>query len=158
MAEPTPFLPPFFLRPEISLFWGTSTAITPAGTQNVLLTLVGRKYSTGSSLLTSSLLMTLTHLSFYIDLLAVAPPLISFAASSLAFSCSWEELQNLDSDHLLILLSVLSLVFTPSSVPLPSIFRKLFEMTFPSTLILTVLLQRNTCLFLFSLLLLSLPL
>ena len=44
------------------------------------------------------------------------------------------------------------------SVPLPSIFRKLAGMTLPSTLTLTVLLQRNTRLFLFPLLLLSLPL
>ena len=48
--------------------------------------------------------------------------------------------------------------FAPTSVPLPSIFRKLAEMTLPSTLTLTVLLQRNTRLFLFPLLLLSLPL
>ena len=39
MAEPTPFLTPFFPPPEISSFWGTSTAITPSGTQEVLPTL-----------------------------------------------------------------------------------------------------------------------
>ena len=33
MAEPIPSLPPFFPPPEISLFWGTSIAITPSGTQ-----------------------------------------------------------------------------------------------------------------------------
>ena len=48
--------------------------------------------------------------------------------------------------------------FTSTSVPLPSIFRKLAGMTLPPTLTLTVLLQRNTPLFLFPLLLLSLPL
>ena len=38
MAEPTRFLPPLFPPPEISSFWGTSIAITPSGTQEVLLT------------------------------------------------------------------------------------------------------------------------
>ena len=87
-------------------------------------------------------------------------PDISFAPSTLAFSCSWEVLQDLGSDHLPILLSIpLSLwSFTPTSVPLPSIFRKLTGMALPLTLTLTVLLQRNTRLFLFPLLLLSLPL
>ena len=43
---------------------------------------------------------------------------ISFAPSSLAFSCSWEVLQDLGSDHLPILLSVpLSLVFRPNECP-----------------------------------------
>ena len=64
-------------------------------------------------------------------------------------------LQDLGSDHLPILPSVpLSPVFLPTSVPLPSIFRKLAGMTLPCTLTLTVLLQRNTRLFLFPLLLL----
>ena len=44
----------------------------------------------------------------------------------------------------------------PTSVPFPSIFRKLAGMALPPTLTLTVLLQRNTRLFLFPLLLLSL--
>ena len=53
------FLFTFF--PKISSFWGTSIAITPSGTQEVLLIPAGRKYLTGSSLLTSSPSMTLTH-------------------------------------------------------------------------------------------------
>ena len=86
-------------------------------------------------------------------------PDISFAPTTLAFSCSWEVHQDLGSDHLPILLSIpLSPVFWPSERPLPSIFRKLAGMTLPPTLTLTVLLQRNTRLFLFPLLLLSLPL
>ena len=48
--------------------------------------------------------------------------------------------------------------FAPTSAPLPSIFRKLAGMALPPTLTLIVLLQRNTRLFLFPLLLLSLPL
>ena len=85
---------------------------------------------------------------------------ISIAPSSLAFSCSWEVLQDLGSDHLPILLSIpLSLrSFTPTSAPLPSTFRKLAGMALPHTLTLTVPLQRITRLFLFPLLLLSLPL
>ena len=55
MAEPTPFLPPFFPPPEISSFWGTSITITSFGTQEIRSTPAGRKYSTGSSPLTSSL-------------------------------------------------------------------------------------------------------
>ena len=86
-------------------------------------------------------------------------PDISFAPSTLAFSCSWEVLQDLGSDHLPILLSIpLSPVFRPNERPLPSIFRNLAGMALPLTLTLTVLLQRNTRLFLFPLLLLSLPL
>ena len=73
MAEPTPSLPEFFSPPEISSFWGTSIAITPSGTQEVFLTPAGRKYLTGSSLLTSSPSMTLTHPPFSIAPLAVAP-------------------------------------------------------------------------------------
>ena len=88
MAEPTPFLPQFFPPPEIFSFWGTSIAISPFGTQEVLSTTAGRKYSTGSSTLTSSSSMTLTHLHFSIAPLAVAlsltspllPPLLPFLA------------------------------------------------------------------------------
>ena len=72
MAEPTPFLPLFFSPPEIASFWGTSIAINPSETQEVLPTSAGRKYSTGSSPLTSSPSMTLTHPPFYIASLAVA--------------------------------------------------------------------------------------
>ena len=75
MAEPTPFLPQFFPSPEISSFWGTS--IISYGTPEVLPTPVGRKYSTGSSPLTSSSSMTLTHPPFYIAPLAVTPLLTS---------------------------------------------------------------------------------
>ena len=92
-------------------------------------------------------------------LLHRSSPDISFAPSTLALSCSWEVLQDLGSDHLPILLSIpLSPIYPPTSVPLPSIFRKLPGMTLPPTLTLTVLQQRNTRLFLFSLQLLSLPL
>ena len=92
-------------------------------------------------------------------LLHRSSPDISFSPSSLAVSCSLEVLLDLGSDHLPILLSVLFLrSFTPKSVPLPSIFRKLAGMTLPPTLTLTVPLHRNTRLFLLALLLLFLPL
>ena len=77
MVEPTPFFSPFFPPPEISLFWGTSIAITPFGTQKVLPTTEGREYLTGSSLLTSSPSMTLTHPPFSIAPQEVAPLLTS---------------------------------------------------------------------------------
>ena len=156
MAEPTPYLFPFFLPPEISLFWGTSISITPSGIQEVLPTPVRRKYSTGSSLLIS-LSMTLTCLPFCIG--SRSSPDICFAPSCLALFCSWEVLQDLGSDHLPIVPSVsLSLrSFAPTSVILLSTFRKLAGMTLPYTLTLTLLSHRNTPLFLFHLPLLSLP-
>ena len=73
MAEPIPSLPQFFPPPEISSFLGISIAITLSGTQEVLLTPAGSKHSTGSSSLTSSPSMTLTHPPFFIVPLAVAP-------------------------------------------------------------------------------------
>ena len=159
MAEPTP-LPQFFPPPEISSFCGTSIAITRFGTQEVLPTPVGRKYSTGSSPQTSSPSMTLTHPPFSIDPLAVAPLLTSpllpllflFLAPGRCFR-TW-----VLPTYQFFYLSLSLRSFTPSSVPLPSIVRKLAGMTLPPTLTLTVLLQRNTRLFLFPLQLLSLPL
>ena len=53
-------------------------------------------------------------------------------------------------------LSLFLLPIAPTSAPLPSTFRKLAGMTLPPTLTLTVFLRRNTRLFLFPLLLLSL--
>ena len=94
-------------------------------------------------------------------LLHRSSPDISFALCTLAISCFWEVLQDLGSDHLPILLSIpLSPVFRPNKRPLPSIFRKLAGMALPLTLTLTLSLpqQRNTRLFLFPLLLLSLAL
>ena len=76
MAEPIPSLPPFFPPPEISSFWGTSIAITPSWTQEVLPIPAGRKYSTGSFLLTSSPLMTLTQTPFSIASLLTSPLLL----------------------------------------------------------------------------------
>ena len=156
MAEPIPSLPQFFPPPEISSFWGTSIAITPSGTQEVLLTPVGRKYSTGSSLLTSSPSMTLTHPLFSIVPLAVAPLLTSplllllllFLAPGRCFR-TW-----VLTTYQFFYLSLSLQSFAPTSVPPPSIFRKLAGMALP----LTVFLQRNTRLFVFLLLLLSLPL
>ena len=52
-------------------------------------------------------------------------PDISFAPSTLAFSCSWEVLQDLGSDHLPILLSIpLSPVFCPNEHPPSFNFQK----------------------------------
>ena len=156
MAEPTPFLPPFFPPPEIFSFWGTSIAITHSGTQKVSSTPMERKYLTGSSLLTSSHSITLTHPSFYIAPLEVAPfltspllpPLFPFLAPGSSFR-TWAL-----TTYQFFNLSLSLRSFPLTSVLLPSTFRKLTGMT----LTLTVLLQRNTRLFLFSLLLLSSPL
>ena len=155
MAEPTPFLPPFF-PPEISLCWETLIAITPSGSQKVLPTLVGRKYSIGSSPLTSSPSITLTCLLFSLASLAVAPPLTFplfpplslFLAHGKCFR-TWVLIT-----YQFFYLSLSLRSFSPTSVLLPSIFRKLAGITLLFTLTLTVLLQRNTRLFLFPLLLL----
>ena len=160
MAEPIPSFPQFFPPPEISSFWGTSIAITRFGTQEVLPTPAGRKYSTGLSPQTSSPSMTLTHPPFSIAPLAVAPLLTSplllllllFLAPGRCFR-TW-----VLAIYQFFYLSLSLQSFAPTSVPLPSIFRKLAGMALPSTLTLTVLLQRNTRLFLFPLQLLSLPL
>ena len=155
MAEPIPSLPPFFPPPEISSFWGTSIAITPSGTQKVLPTPVGRKYSTGSSLLTSSPSMTLTHPPFSIAPLLTSPLLLLlllFLAPERCFR-TW-----VLTIYQFFYPSLSLRSFTPTSIPLPSIFRKLAGMALPPTLTPTVLLQRNTRLFLFPMLLLSLPL
>ena len=121
MAEPIPFLPPFFPPSEISLFWETSIAITSFGTQESLPTFARRKYSTGSSPLTSCPSMTLTHPPFSIAPLLTSP----LPSLLLSFSCSWEVLQDLGSDHLPILLSVpLSLVSHPNERPPSFNFQK----------------------------------
>ena len=160
MAEPISFLPPFFPPPEISSFWGTSIAITPSGTQEVLPTPAGRKYSTGSSPQTSSPSMTLTHPPFSIAPLAVAPLLTSpLLLLLLPFSARGRCFRTWVLTIYQFFYPSLSLrSFAPTNVPLPSIFRKLAGMTLPLILTLTVLQQRNTRLFLFPLLLLSLPL
>ena len=142
-----------FHPPEISSFWGTSIAITPSGTQEVLPTSAGRKYSTGSSPLTSSPSMTLTHPPFSIAPLLTSP-LLPLLLPFLAPGRCYRTL--VLTTYLFFYLSLSLRSFAPTSVPLPSIFRKLAEMALPPTLTLTVLLQRNTRLFLFPLLLLFL--
>ena len=160
MAEPIPFLPQFFPPPEISSFWRTSIAITPSGTQKVLPTPVGRKYLTGLSPPTSSSSMTLTHPPFSIAPLAVAPlltsPLLLLLLPFLAPGRCFRTWVLTTYQFFYPSLSLRSIA--PTNVPFPSTFRKLAEMALPPTLTLTVLLQRNTRLFLFPLLLLFLPL
>ena len=67
-----------------------------------LLTLVGRKYSIGSSLVD---LLSLNDPNTLILLHRFSGD-ISFATLFLALSCSWEVLQDSDSDHQAILLTV----------------------------------------------------
>ena len=125
----------------------------PSGTQEVLPTPAGRKYSTGSSLLTSSPSMTLTHPPFSIAPLLTSPLvllLLLFLAPGRCFR-TW-----VLTTYQFFYLSLSLRSFTPTSAPLPSIFRKLAGMVLPLTLTLTVLQQRNTLLF--PLLLLSLTL
>ena len=113
MAEPTPFLPPFFPPPEMSSIWGTSIAITPLGLKSHFRPPRGRRFDW---VISSDLLPlndpdtpTLLHRS---------SPDKFFAPSSLALSCSWVMLQHLGSDHLPILLSIpLSPVFFPNERP-----------------------------------------
>ena len=160
MAKPIPSLSQFFPPPEISSFCETSIAITPSGTQEVLPTPAGRKYSTGSSLLTSSPSMAPTHPLFYIAPLAISPLLTSPSLLLLLPFLAHERCYRtwVLTIYQFFYLSISLRSFTPTSVPLPSTFRKLAGMALPPTLTLTVLQQRNTRLFLFPLLLLSLPL
>ena len=126
MAEPTPFLPPFFPSPQISLFWGTSTAITTFGTQEFLPT--PRREEVFDWVISSDLLPlndpdTPTLLHRFSG--SRSSPNICFAPSSLALSCSWEVLQDLDSDHLPILLSIpLSPAYRPNERPPSFNFQK----------------------------------
>ena len=119
MAEPTPFLPPFFPPPQISSFWGTSTPITLSGTQKVLPTTSGEKVfdwviSSDLLLLNDPYILTL----LYRLSTSRSSLVIFFAPFLFALSCSWEVLQDLGSDHLTILLPVpLSPVFCPNKSP-----------------------------------------
>ena len=103
--------------------------------------------------------MTLTHPPFSIAPLAVAPlltsPLLLLFLLFLAPGRCFRTWVLIIYQFFFPFLSLRS--FAPTSVPLPSIFRKVAGMALPPTLTLTVLLQRNTRLFLFPLLLLSLP-
>ena len=104
--------------------------------------------------------MTLTHQPFSIAPLAVAPlltsPLLLLLLLFLAPGRCFRTWVLIIYQFFFPSLSLRS--FAPTSVPLPSIFRKLAGMTLPHTLTVTVLLQRNSRLFLFPLQLLSLPL
>ena len=153
LAEPTTFLPPFFRSPEISSFWGTLISITPYGNQKVLSTPEVRKYSIGSSLLAFFPSMTLIYHLLSNALLGVATPLTSLFLPPLLPSfapgrCFRTWVLIINQFYLP------SLFLQSTNVAHPSIFKKLVEMTLPVTLTFTVLLQRNTRLFLFPLLLL----
>ena len=149
----------FFLHssPSRNLFiLRTSIAITSSEIQEVIPTPAGKKYSTRSSLLSSSPSILLTHPPFYITSLAVAPPLIYALLSLLLLFLAprrcFRTWVLIIYQFFYLSLSLRS--FAPTSVLLSLTFRKLAEMT----LTVTVLLQRNTRLFFFPLLLLSLPL
>ena len=117
-GRPTPFLRRFFPPPEIPSFWGNSIAITPFGTQKVFPTLMGSKYSIGSSLLTSSPSMTLTQVLFYITPALTSPllpPLSPYLAPGKCFR-TWILITYQFYLPFLFLLSS-----TPTNVPLPSI-------------------------------------
>ena len=160
MAEPIPSLPPFFLPSEISSFWGTSIAITPLGLKRYFRTPRGGSIRLGHllwppppqwpwhihpspSLLWQSLLSWHLLCSFYSCFF-----LLLGGASGPGF---WPSTNS-------SIRPFLSGLLPQRASPLPSIFRKLAGMALPLILTLTVHLQRNTRLFLFPLLLLSLPL
>ena len=146
MAELTPFLPPLFPPPEITFFWGDFNCHHPSAP-------AGWKYLTGSPLLTSSPSLTLTS-----PLLIVSCPFLGKISNVLLIVPGWYFRTWVLTTYQFFHLSLSLRTFTPTSFPLPSTFRKLAGMTLPPTLTLTALLQRHTRLFLFSLLLLSLPL
>ena len=139
------FFPPPFFPPKISSFWWTLV-----GTQKVLLILVGRKYSIGSSPLTSFFSMTLTRLLFSMAPLLASPLLPPIFAPEKCFR-TW-----LLITYQFYLLSFFLRSFALTNVPLPSIFRKLVGMALPFSLTPIIPLQRNTRHLLFPLMLLSL--
>ena len=106
---------------------------------------------TGSSLLTSSHLMTLTYLPFSMAPLAVAPPLIHPLLPPplpfLAYGRCFRTWVLITYQFFYLSLSLRS--FASTSVPPLSFFRKLAGMNLLLTLTLTVLLQKNTRLFSF---------
>ena len=126
MAETIPSLPPFFPPPEISSFLGTSIAITPSGTQEILSDPHGNEVfdwviSSDLLLLNDPDTPAILHCSSG----SRSSPDIFFAPSSHALSCSWEVLQDLGSDHLPILPSIpLSPVFRPNERPSSFNFQK----------------------------------
>ena len=116
IAEPNPFLPPFFSPPDISFFWSTSIAITPSGIQKILPSPVGRKYSIELSLLTSSPSMTLTYPPFSIAPLLTSPmlpPLLLFLAPGRCFRI-WVLIT-----YQIFQLFLSPQFFAPTSIPLP---------------------------------------
>ena len=125
MEETTPFLPPFFPPSEIFIL-GDFNCHHPLwdsrGTSD------HRGEEVFHWVISSDLLPlndpdtpTLLHRSSG----SRSSPDISFAPSSLALSCSWEVLQDLGSDHLPILLSILlSPVFRPNERPPSFNFQK----------------------------------
>ena len=153
MAEPTPSSRNLFILGDINChhpLWDSRVTSDP----------LGKKYPTGSSPLISSPSMTLRHPLFSISPLAGAPlltsPLLPLLLPFLAPGRCYRTLVLTTYQFFYLSLSLWS--FAPMSAPLPSIFRKLAGMGLPPTLTLTVPQQRYTRLFLFPLLLLSLPL
>ena len=96
--------------------------------------------------------MTLTYLLFSIAPLVVAPPLtFTLLPPLLPFPVPRRCFRTcVLTTYQFFYLSLSLRSFASTSVPLPSTFRKLAGMTLLSTLILTVLLQRNARLSLFS--------
>ena len=137
MTELTPFLPPFF-PPEISSFSGTSIAITPSGTQR------------GTSNPCREEVFDWVISSDLLPLNDPDTPTLLHRSTGRCFR-TW-----VLTTYQFFYFSLSLQSFAPTSVPLPSTFRKLAVMTFSPTLTPTVLLQRNTRLF--PLLLLFLPL
>ena len=121
MAEPIPFLPPFFFPPEISSFWGDFNCHHPFWDSR------GTSDPRGEKIfdwVISSDCLPLNDPDTPILLHRFSRD-ISFAPFSLAFSCSWEVLQDLGSDHLPILLSVpLSPAYRPNERPPSFNFQK----------------------------------
>ena len=156
----TRFLPPFFPPPEISSFQGDFNCHHPLwdsrGTSDP------RGEEVFDWIISSDLLPLNDHdtlILLHRSSGSLSSAEISFAPSSLAFSCSWEVLHDLSSDHQPILLTVpLSPVSRPNERPPFFNFQKARWDDFPPTMITTVLLQRNARLFLFPLPQLSLPL
>ena len=131
MAEPTPFSLHSSLQK--SLILGDFNCHHPLWDSRGTSDPVGRKYSTGSSPLTSSLSMILTHPPFLVAALLTSA-LLPFLATGRCFR-TWVLMI-----YQFFYLSLSLWLIAPTSIPLTSIFRKLAGMTLLYTLTRTVLL------------------
>ena len=151
------FSPSILLSSRNLIILGDFNCHHPFETQKISPTPIGKKSSIGSSPPTSSPSTTMAYLLFSIAPQAVTPPLTSLLLPPLSPFLAHGRCfrTRVLITYQFFYLSLYLWPIAPKTVTLSSTFRKLTGMIFLLILIRTVLLQRNTGLFLFLLLLLS---